>query len=292
METKQSIITVIGSTGNIGAELVDLLSNSGAKVRAVLRNYKRARNLPGVVWTQADVNDKDLLETVLAGSDKLFLLTGNQPGFGKTQIDIIKAAERLGVKHVVKLSALGATPRTKSPLAYEHWEAEQALEESSMTWTILRPHAFMQNWLGDLAETVREEDAIYAAVGDGKVPFIDARDISAVAAKALLNPEKHQGKKYVLTSGVAVGYAELADAISKATGREVVYNSLSMEDMRARMQKQGISDKMIDSYLALAAYQKAGGATARVSEDVKNVLGREPRSVVDFATDYKEHFIK
>lgn len=288
---KKQVITVIGSTGTIGHELVNLLSAAGASVRAVLRDFKRARKLPGVTWVQADVSNTDLLEATLAGTDRLFILTGNRPGFGKTQIEVIKAAERLGVKHVVKLSALGATPRTKSPLAYEHWEAEQALEESSMTWTILRPHAFMQNWLGEVAESVKEERAIYAAVGDGKVPFIDARDIAAVAAEALLHPEKHNGQKYVLTSGIAVGYAELADALSQATGKEVVYNSLSMDEMRERMQKQGISDKMIDSYLALAAYQKAGGATARVSEDVRNVLGREPRSVFDFAKDYKEYFM-
>lgn len=288
---EKNLITVIGSTGTIGHELVDLLSEAEVPVRAVLRDFTKVRKIPGVAWVQADVSDKSLLEATLAGTERLFLLTGNQPGFGETQIEVIKAAERLGVKHVTKLSALGATPRTKSPLALEHWQAEQALEESSMTWVNLRPHAFMQNWLGEVAETVRDEGAIYAAVGDGKVPFIDARDIAAVAAKTLLHPEKHHGNRYVLTSGVAVGYAELADALSKATGKQVVYNSLSMDDMRARMEKQGINPKMIDSFLALAAYQKAGGATARVSEDVKNVLGREPRNVVDFAQDYREYFM-
>lgn len=289
---KKTVFTIIGSTGNIGSELTDLLSNADVSVRAVLRNFERARKLPGVAWVQADMSDSSLLESTLAGTDRLFLLTGNRPGFGEAQINIIKTAEKLGVKHVVKLSALGASPRTKSPLAYEHYQAEQALEESSMTWTILRPHVFMQNWLGELAETVREEGAIYAAIGDGKVPFIDARDIAAVAAQALLHPEKHHGKKYVLTSGKAIGYSELAKALSEATGKEVVYNALSMDEMRSRMQKQGISDKMIDSFLALAAYQKAGGATARVSEDVENVLGRAPRSVFDFAKDYRAYFKK
>lgn len=287
---EKPIITIIGSTGNIGSELTDLLSQTDVSIRAVLRNFKRAKKLSNVVWIQTDMNDISLIEPTLAGTDRLFLLTGNRPGFGKTQIDIIKTAEKLGVKHIVKLSALGASPRTKSPLAYEHWEAEQALEKSSMTWTILRPHVFMQNWLGEVAETVRNEAAIYAAIGEGKVPFIDARDIAAVAAEALLHPEKHRSKKYVLTGGKAIGYSELAEALSKATGKEIVYNSLSMDAMRSRMEKQGISSKMIDSFLALAAYQKAGGATARTSVDVKNVLGREPRSVFDFAKDYQAHF--
>lgn len=284
------VITVIGSTGNIGRELVDLLSDEEAPVRAVLRNTRRIRTVPGVVWIKADVTDESLLKPLLAGTSRLFLLTGNKPGFGRIQINVIRTAESLGVKHVVKLSALGASPRTRAPLALEHWEAEQALEASGMTWTILRPHTFMQNWLGEVAETVRSEGAIYAAIGEGKVPFIDARDIAAVAAEALLHPEKHSGQRYVLTGGEAVGYREVAEAISKATGTPVVYHSLSMEEMRERMKQQGMNEKMIDSYLALAAYQKAGGPTARVSESVAEILGRPARTVEDFANDYREYF--
>lgn len=284
------VITVIGSTGSIGQELVNLLSKEGVSVRAVLRNFKKARQLQGVTWMQADVSDKALLHSVLAGTERLFLLTGNSPGFGETQAGVIRAAEELGVKHTVKLSALGATPRTKSPLAYEHWEAEQTLEDTDMSWTILRPHTFMQNWLGEVADTVRSESAIYAAIGEGKVPFIDSRDIAAVAAESLLHPEKHSGKRYVLTGGVAIGYQELAETLSDVLEKPVVYNSLSMDEMRERMKNQGMKVEMIDSYLALAAYQKAGGATARVSESVEEILGRKPRTIRDFVTDYKEHF--
>jgi uncharacterized protein YbjT (DUF2867 family) len=117
----KELISVIGSTGNIGSELVNLLSDARAPVRAVLRNINRARQLSGVTWLQTDSSDETLLDSALAGTDRLFLLTGNRPGFGQIQINAIRAAERLGVKHVVKLSALGASPRTKSHLAYEYW---------------------------------------------------------------------------------------------------------------------------------------------------------------------------
>lgn len=286
-----NVFTITGATGTIGTELVDILSQQKVKLRAVLRNFKRARNLPGVAWVQADLDDETVLEPVLAGTKRLFLLTGNKPGFGETQIKVIKAAEQSGVKHVVKLSALGATPRTNSPLAKEHWDAEQALESTSMSWTILRPHVFMQNWLGELAETVRKEDNIYAAIGEGRVPFIDARDIAAVAAEALLHPEKHAGQRYILTGGEAVGYRALAEALTKATGRNVQYQSLSMDEMRERLEKQGVGPKMIDSLLALAAYQKAGGPTERVSDSVTEILGRKPRNVEEFAEHYKENFL-
>jgi len=288
---KKEVYTITGSTGTIGSELVRLLSSKNVSVRAVMRNYNRIQEqLPNVHWVKANLSDDALLEGVLAGTTRLFILTGNRPGFGETQIKIIEEAKKSGVEHIVKLSALGASPRTKSGLAKEHYDVEQALEASGISFTILRPHAFMQNWLGEVAETVRKEKKIYAAIGDGSVPFIDARDIAAVAAESLLHPEKHNGNYYVLTSAKAINFYELAEALSQAIGEEVSYEALSMDEMRNRMQEQGISDKMIDSYLALAAYQKAGGATARTSEDVKNVLGRLPNDVVKFAEDYKENF--
>ncbi len=286
------MITVTGSTGTIGAELVRLLSDAAVPVRAVMRDFSRVQTLPHVAWIQADLEDERTLEPVIAGSRVLFLLTGNTFGFGETQIGVIRAAERLGVEHVVKLSALGATPRTKAPLAREHYEAEQALEATSMSWTILRPHTFMQNWLDDVAETVRNEQTIYAAIGDGRVPFIDARDIAAVAAEALLNPQRHAGQRYVLTGGEAVGYQALADVMTEVLGTNVTYRSLSEDEMRSRMESQGMSSKMIDSYLALASYQRAGGATERVSESVREVLGRDPKTIRDFVRDYREHFVE
>ncbi|HLR90929.1 MAG TPA: hypothetical protein VK040_08230, partial [Balneolaceae bacterium] len=83
---------------------------------------------------------------------------------------------------------------------------------------------------------------------------------------------------------------ELAETLSDVLEKPVVYNSLSMDEMRERMKNQGMKVEMIDSYLALAAYQKAGSATARVSESVEEILGRKPRTIRDFVTDYKEHF--
>lgn len=287
----QNGITVLGSTGTIGSELVNLLSADKINTNAVFRNSAKVRTLPYINWIEADISKTETLKTVLEKTEKLFLLTGNKPGFAATQINIIKAAELYGVRHIVKVSALGATPRTRSPLLMEHWDAEQALENTKLTWTMLRPHAFMQNWTDDIAQTVRNEGKIYSAVGDGKVPFIDARDIAAVAKEALLHPQKHHGKHYVLTGGKATGYRELAEALSAATGKTVTYVPLSMDEMRERMEKQGIMKEMIDSYLALSAYQKAGGATERVSDAVNDILNRAPRTVYEFSEDYKSYFI-
>jgi uncharacterized protein YbjT (DUF2867 family) len=187
------VITVAGSTGTIGREVVRRLSESISSTRALLRNPARAQHLPHVVWVLVDLRDATLLEPALAGTARLFLLTDNQAGFGKVQSSVLRAAETVGVEHVVKLSALGASDHSRSWIAREHWEVEQHLQQTTMTWTILRPHAFMQNFLG-LAGSVRRTGVIESPIGAGRVPFVDTRDIADVAVEALLRPELQAGK--------------------------------------------------------------------------------------------------
>jgi uncharacterized protein YbjT (DUF2867 family) len=148
----------------------------------------------------------------------------------------------------------------------------------------------MQNWLVDHAETVRAEGAIDAPIGDARVPFIDTRDIAAVAAEVLLHPDEHAGKKYVLTGPEAVSYHDVAAALSDATGRPVIYRPISMDEARARLVARGIEPDLIDAMLAIAAYQKAGGPTAVVSPTVERLLGRPPRTIRDFARDHAWRF--
>jgi uncharacterized protein YbjT (DUF2867 family) len=291
MMSGSPLITITGSTGTIGTEVVRLLSGTGAITRAVYRDASKTQRLRNVSWVRADLDDPKALEAALAGTTRLFLLTGNAPDFARTQIGVVRAAERTGVEHTVKLSALGASDHSKSAIAREHRAVEQALMSTRLSWTILRPHAFMQNWLGDVAESVRAEGIIYAPIGDGRVPFIDTRDIAALAVEVLLHPEAHGAQKYVLTGGEAMGYADVAAALSKATGRTIAYHPISMDEARSRMLARGMPAELIDATLAIAEYQKAGGPTAVVSPNVERLLGRLPRSINDFARDYVVHFV-
>jgi len=284
------VITVSGSTGTIGGELVRLLAAAAAPTRALFREASKVQALPGVVWLSADLREQRALQPALAGTTRLFLLTGNQAGFAELQINILRAAESLGVEHVVKVSALGASHHSRSTIALQHRQVEDALEESSMHWTILRPHAFMQNWLGDVAQSVRAKGNIESPIGDGRVPFIDARDIAAVAAEILLRPDAHTNKKYVLTGGEAVGFGDVAAALAEITGRSVAYQPITMEEARDRLQRSGVHKDQIDAQLAIAAYQKAGGPTSVISDDVQRILGRPPRTIRNFLSDYAEAF--
>jgi uncharacterized protein YbjT (DUF2867 family) len=285
------VITVTGSTGTIGSALVRLLSHAGVATRAIARGAGQAQALPHVTRVAADLRDPQTLDSALSGTDRLFLLTGNDPGFAPVQIGVVLAAGRAGVRHLVKLSALGASGHSRSGIARAHWEVEQAMQRSAIPWTMLRPHAFMQNWLGEVAETVRAERVIYSPIGEGRVPFIDTRDIAAVAARVLLDPRDHIGKKYVLTGGTAVGYADVAEALTRATGRTITYRAITMEEARARLAGKGVPAELIDATLAIAAYQRDGGPTAVVSPTVERLLGRPPLTIEEFVRDHLASFL-
>ena len=282
------MIVVTGATGHIGSELVRLLSEKNVPVRALTRDPRRARPLRGVDWVKGDLAEIDSLPGLLRGADRMFLLTSNSEEMVALQMNAIRAARDAGIGHVVKGSALGASDHSKSPIGKAHYEVERALQETGIAWTILRPHVFMQNFL-DTAPTIAREGRIRAASGDGKIPFIDARDIAAVAA-VVLTTLGHEGKRYVLTGPEALSYGDVARIIGKAVGRPVEYVAESLEEARERLVRAGAPPWMIDSALALAAYQRAGGPTAEISRTVQEVVGRPPRTLGRFVQDYASVF--
>jgi uncharacterized protein YbjT (DUF2867 family) len=190
------------------------------------------------------------------------------------QITAIEAAAKAHVESVVKLSALGASDHTRLPIGRAHYEAETALRASGMRWTMLRPHVFMQNLLSQ-APTIAHEGRIVAASGDGRIPFIDTRDIAAVAAAALMRPGL-AGQKYILTGPEALSYYDIARILSDVMRRPVEYHDLSLDEPR--------------DLTTLAAHQRAGGKTAMVHDTVRQILGRAPRSFAEFATDHADIF--
>jgi len=279
---------VTGATGHIGSELLRLLSKQNVSVQALTRDPRRAPPLPGVDWVRGDLRDVQSLQGLLRGANRMFLLTSNSEDMRSLQVNAIEAARASGVAHVVKGSALGASDHSKSPIGKAHYEVERALQESGIPWTILRPHVFMQNFL-DAAPTIAREGRIRAASGEGRIPFIDTRDIAAVAAVALTAPG-HEGKKYVLTGPQALSYRDVARIIGKAVGRPVEYIAESPEEARERLVRAGSPPWMIESALALAAYQRAGGPTSEVSRAVEELLSRPPRSLAQFVQDHASVF--
>ena len=157
-----------------------------------------------------------------------------------------------------------------------------------MGWTILRPHHFMQNLLAQ-TEYIRKDGAVWSASGDGRIPYIDLRDIAAVAFVTLSQPG-HVGKKYVLTGSEAMSYRQAAEIISAAIGKPLRFVDESPDEARARRVGEGLPAAIVESALAIGSYQRAGGKTVTITSTVADLTGRPPRTVAEFAREYAAAF--
>ena len=176
-----------------------------------------------------------------------------------------------------------------SPLVIGKWhgEADQNVANSGIAHTIIRPAYFMQNLMAS-AQMISSGGTFSGAMGDGKLGFIDTRDIGNVAA-SVLTSDGHEGKTYPLTGPEALSMGELAGKLSAVLGKEVEYVNVSQEAAKAGLMAMGMPDWMADGWAAIAIMISTGAANI-VTPMVKEVTGEEPRSFDQFARDYAGAF--
>lgn len=280
------MIGVTGATGTIGSALVDRLRSASVAVRAYSRRPETADDGGPVDWMEADLAETDGLVRAFGGVKRLFLLTGNSADMVRLQQNAIEAAVTAGVQHVVKLSALGATDHSRSVIGLWHYNVERELKDSGLEWTILRPHHFMQNLL-DPTVFDRSAGHVYSASGEGRIPFIDARDIAAAAVE-VLTADGHEGRTYTLTGPEAVSYGDATGILSDVLDRDLEYVSESEDEAWRRLRGAGMPTWRVAALLAIAAYQRAGGPTERTTDAVERLTGRPPTRFRTFAEDHAD----
>ncbi len=283
-------IAVTGATGNVGSALIPLLRQAGATVLAITRSPERLSSLDSeVVVVEADLADTGALQDALRGVDALFLLTSGSKNMASLQNGVIEVARQQGVPLIVKQSALGAAEDAPVEMFRMHYAIEKTLNASGIPYCILRPNSFTQNLLAH-AQSVREQRAIYAPRGEGKVSNVDVRDVAQVAATVLLaQPTEHQGQTYVLTGPVATSMQQDAETIGQIIGKEVVYYPVSYEDGKQAMLGFGMDEWLVGELIAIARLGAEGHA-ATVTSDVASVTGRPARTVGASIADLKAAF--
>lgn len=287
------MILLTGATGQVGRELVRELTTARAPFRALVRSAGKAETIrsAGGEAVVGDFGDAAALRTALAGAEKLFLLSPASPDLPSVEGRIVDAAKTAGVRHVVKLSAVGADAQTPHPFALLHRESERRIEASGIPYTLLRPNFFMQNYL-TFADAVRSQGTIAAPAGNGRHADIDVQDVAAVAAR-VLTEEGHAGRAYELSGPEARSFADAARTISKISGREVRYLDVSPQDARKAMIAGGAPEWFADALIALHAWFLEGPGTTNgssVTLAVEEVIDRPPRSFDQFVRENLKAF--
>jgi uncharacterized protein YbjT (DUF2867 family) len=274
------MILVIGATGTIGSEVVGQLLAADERPRAFVRDPDKARRLLGEQVEQGvgDLDRPETIEAALAGVDRLFLLTTQSSLQPDWERSVIAAAADAGVAHLVKLSVFRADEQSPLQFARQHRQAEQALEQSGLAWTMVRPVFLMQN-----LRTMVRGDAIFTAAGDGRVAMIDARDIAAVAVAALTTPG-HEGKIYTLTGPEALTFDDVASKLSQQSGKQIRHVRVSVDDVRTALESAGVAAWFADDMARLHA-MLAAGYEDLVTDDVRAVTGSPARTLAQVVRD-------
>lgn len=281
------MILVTGATGTIGKDVVTGLKSNGEQVRGMTRDPAKAAQEPGVEYVAGDLEDSESVIAALQGVEKAFLLSPEDPRMPELHGKFASAAKDAGLRHLVRLSILPANPDAPLPLAKWHGEADRLVMESGVPYTILRPAYFMQNSLRSAA-TIASEGAIYGAMGDGKIGHIDTHDIVEVAV-TVLTSEGHEGQTYTLTGPESLSMAEVAARLSTALGKPVNYVNVAPDKAKAGMMAMGMPDWRADAWVGLGGMIAMGKADM-ATPVVKDILGREPHNIDQFAAEYAQAF--
>ncbi|TDD35435.1 NAD(P)H-binding protein [Saccharopolyspora elongata] len=261
----QKTALVLGGTGRTGRRVAAGLAAKGIPVRIGSRSAT-----PRFDW-----EDRSTWEPVLSDVESAYVSFQPDlaiPGAAEAVGSFAELAVRNGVRRLVLLSGRGEVGSQR---------AEQAVQESGAEWTVVRASWFHQNFSEDfLVESVRAGEVVLPVDGVAE-PFVDAEDIAEVAV-AVLTEDGHAGKVYEVTGPRLITFAEAIGEIAAATGREIEYLPVTVEQFSAGMVEQGVPAEVV-AMLGHLFTEVLDGRNAHLADGVRRALGREPRDFRDYA---------
>ncbi len=277
------MIVITGATGQLGGMIVaEVLQRVPATQVAVSARHKdkaAALAARGVTVREADYSRPDTLQAAFTGATTLMLVSGDADN--ATRIaqhrNAVAAAKAAGVRRIVYTSYLDHDPASPFTFAAIHADTEQALRDSGLAYTILRPSTYadllVMNAQGAIAN-----GAYATAAPSGKTSSIARADIARVAA-TVLTEAGHEGKVYELTGPAALGAADVAAIVAAISGKPVPVVPITPEQLAGFFrEKLGMPPFLVEALVgAQAAVEQ--GRMAKVTDTVETLTGRKPASV-------------
>lgn len=267
----QGIILVTGATGKTGCRVIDLLRERGVPCRAASRRAD----------VRFDWEDASTWSAAAEGVEAVYLVL---PDLGTPEAtDRAARFARLLAESGSPRVVMVATPDDGTEFSIAVRATERAITAAGLRLTSLRLRWFHQNFSEDFLMPAVMSGTLRLPAGDGREAFVDADDIAAVAV-AVLTDERHADSAYDLTGPRSMDFAEVADELTRAIGRDVSYVAVTPEQFVAEQSSHGTPIEWAS--LLCSLYQDiASGKLDAVSGDVEAVLGRPPRDFSAYAED-------
>ena len=284
------MIFITGITGRVGSSAARHLLKNGLGVKGLTRDSAKANDLAaiGADIVVGDISDNVVIKSALQDVTTVLLVTGNGPHQLEAECLIARESVVAGVKHIVKISSMEASPTATAPIPATHYKIEKYIEKTGLIYTFLRPNFFMQN-LMLFAQSIKMSDQFSLPLGKAKTGIIDAEDVGEIAGRiASIIPQESSIRK--LTGEVLLDFHEVADLISKELGKLVTYNEQSHDDFHALLTNTIPSPWHIEA-VSLLFKEIANGALESTANDAQDILGRPLNDVRDFVARHKSAFL-
>lgn len=276
------VVLVSGATGTVGRPLLDHLLAAGHHVRAAVRDPDTADLPAAVEVVRLDFNDPVTVGPAVAGVDRAFLMRPPAISDVATAMGpLITAAAAQQVRRIVVLSVMGVNP------ALPHWRMEQLVKASGVPMTALRPAYFAQNFLTAFGQDISLRSELPLASGNGKVSFIDTRDIAAVAAVVLSDLDAHGTDPLTLTGPQALTFTDAAGLFSEELRRPVRYLKQGLWQRRRQLRERGMEPGYVRVQLIIDITTRLGLA-GKITQDVPLILGRPATTLQQFIHDHRD----
>ncbi|WP_232668370.1 NAD(P)H-binding protein [Pseudonocardia sp. TRM90224] len=255
---------VTGATGTVGRLVTAGLRD--VRVRVLTRDPRKAPT--GVEVVKGDLTRPEDLGPVLAGVDRMFLFP--EP---TTAAEVVRAAKQAGVRRIVVLSSGAVTGGFDTTF---HLPVEQAVEQSGLEWTHIRPGEFAANKLALWGPSIRAERVVRDTNPDGGWFPVHEQDVADVAIEALLE-DGHAGKAYDINGPAMISLRDQAKAIADALGEEIRFEELTPAQARdAYRALGGFAAQAADFLLGFADYDGNPADPAENADFDPSVLGVLP----------------
>ena len=263
----KGLTLVIGGTGKTGSRIARRLYELDIPVRTGSRSAT-----PAFDW-----NVESGWDACLEGVEAIYISYAPDlaiPGATDSIRALVNAAKRHGVKRVVILSGRGES---------EAQACENIVMTSGLEWTVVRASWFYQNFSEGPFIDMVHAGRISLPAGNVAEPFVDVDDIADVATAALTETG-HAGEVYEVTGPELLTFSDVADKLTRATGRPVVFKEIPHAEFVAGIAESGAPDEVvwIMDYLFSTVLD---GHNAYLTDGIERALGRAPKPFSTYAGD-------
>jgi uncharacterized protein YbjT (DUF2867 family) len=290
-------VLVIGARTGLGRRLVRSLLRRGCDVTVLTEQAAADRRAAGVLRDErvrvevGDASDPDRLRRAACGAKSVFVLTPHSQQQVAVERTVVDVAADIGAR-LVKVSCWAPLVRPDSPLTggRHNWAIQQHIRaRADVGHTILYPNYLMQSFARLVAPTVRRQAILPDPLLGCGISMVAAEDVAEVAAVALTDPS-HEGRRYTLTGPSASRGRDLAETLTDLGGRPVECRPIGVDALLELTANTGGARRDPDECAAVLDVYRHGLAEL-VTDDVRAVTGRPPRSITQFLRANRRSFL-